>query len=243
MKRLFFLLFTAVAVASCFGSDQDGKEEVSGVADFQFENIDFQEDSTYFVTVTPDGFSYDLFNFYHKLDEGQTRVDGGFIISAQEMPKSGKTEGLANTYRCYTPGTKLSYSNIYLVFHQNPDPALMPQYHIHFPLDETGNCRINGFFVANTAEVADSVKANFKEGDKLVLKATGYRNGTKTGEVSINLAEYTAQKDSIVTKWTPFALESLGFVEFVDLEISSTDPDVPTYFCMDNLVYAAEFTY
>lgn len=243
MKRFFFLLFTAVMTASCLGLDSDEKDEISGVTDFQFETIEFQDDSTTFVTVTPEGFSYDLFNFYHKLDEGQTKVEGGFTISCQELPESGSTEGLVNTYRCYTPGTKLNYLNIYLVYRQNPDPALMPQHDVHFPLTTTGNCRIDGFFVANTAEVVDSVKANFKEGDKLALTAVGYRNGTKIGEVSINLAEYTSQKDSIVTKWTPFSLQSLGFVEFVDFEITSTNPDVPAYFCMDNLVYEAEFSY
>lgn len=242
MKRLLFFFFTIVMVSSCFGDD-DNKETLSGVVDFQFEDLAFQNDSTAFITSTPQGFSYGVFNFYHKLNAGQTAVDGGFLISRLEMPRSGNTSGLENTYRSYIPGTKLSYLNLYTVYRQNSDPELMPEHDFQFPLASSGTCKLSGMFVTNTVEVADSVKANFKEGDKLTLKAIGYRGGVKTSEVAINLAEYTAQKDSIVSKWTPFSLSELGFVEFVEFEMTSTHPDVPTYFCMDNIVYEVEMTY
>lgn len=243
MKRLLFFFFTIVMVSSCFGDEYGDKQTISGVVDFQFENLTYKNDSTTFITTTPEGFSYSIFNFYHKLDAGQTTVDGGFMISRLEMPRSGNTAGLENTYRSYIPGTKMDYLNVYIVYRQNQDPALMPQHDFHFPMASTGTCKLSGLFVSNTVEVVDSVKANFQEGDKLTLKAIGYNAGVKTGEVAINLAEYTAQKDSIVSKWTPFSLSALGAVEFVDFEITSTNPDVPTYFCMDNMVYEAELQY
>ena len=94
-----------------------------------------------------------------------------------------------------------------------------------------------------TVEVADYVKANFKKGDRLVVKATGYLDGRKTGEAELALADFSEKKDSIVSIWTPFEFGKLGFVEYVDFEIISTDPNVPTYFCMDNMVAEIDLEY
>jgi hypothetical protein len=57
------------------------------------------------------------------------------------------------------------------------------------------------------------------------------------------LAEFTEKKDSIVSVWTPFELKKLGSVQYVDFEVISTDPGVPTCFCMDSMVAEVEIKY
>ncbi len=244
MKRLFFILFSLSLVSSCLlDGDSGSTTSYTRTADFQYTNISFLPDSTFFNTTTPDGFGFDVLNFYHLLDPGKIRVDGGFILSCQDIPKSGKTEGLDNTYRCYLVDFSKYSGNIYTVFYQNPDAALMPEHDIQFPYKDSGSCMLEGCFVTNTVEVADYAKANFEPGDMITLKATGYMNGTKTGEVSINLVDVSSQKDSIVSSWTPFELSKLGNIEYVDFEVVSTKPDAPAAFCMDWLTYKAELVY
>ena len=92
-----------------------------------------------------------------------------------------------------------------------------------------------GCYVTNTVQVADSIKANFKIGDKMYIKATGYLYGQKTGEATFTLAEYTAARDSIVSSWTMFDLKALGTIEYVDFDVTTTNPAVPANFCMDSM--------
>lgn len=243
MKRLFFFLFSFILVSSCLDDGSGSSQEYTGIADFEYSSITFRSDSTFFVADTTGGFGYDVLNFYHNLDAGKTKVEGGFTISCLEMPVSGDTERLSRTYRCYLPYIKNSVSNIYTVYHQNPDPALMPAHDIEFALTKYGTCDLLGCYVLNTVEVAEAVKENFKDGDKLTLKATGYLNGVKTGKAEIILAEFTEKKDSIVGVWTPFVLDSLKTVQYVDFEIISTNPDIPLYVCMDDLYYNVKLDY
>jgi hypothetical protein len=91
--------------------------------------------------------------------------------------------------------------------------------------------------------VARKIKEHFKDGDKLVLKATGVKADGARTEASITLAEYSEAKDSVMYNWTAFALSSLGSVSYIDFEVQSTCPDVPGYFCMDGLVAGVSVEY
>lgn len=229
-------------VSSCLGDGEMGQTYTLS-AGFQYSDMGFYPDSTFFNTTQPEGFGYDALNFFHELDPGKLRVDGGFIISRQEMPLSGNTEGLSNTYRCYLKETGNYAGNIYTVWYQNPDASLMPEHAVQFPLTENGTCTPLGCFVTNTVEVADAIKANFADGDRLVLTAKGFLDGKPAGQKSINLADFSVAKDSIVSKWTPFELDSFGPIDYVDFEVESTNPNVPAYFCMDNFTAYIEITY
>lgn len=238
MKRLFFILAALALVSSCLDDGSGSRTQYTLTATFQYQGLDLGADSTYFSTKTPEGFSFDLLNFYHQLDSDQIWFDGGFILSNYEMPESGVTDRLHNTYRLYLnpKANKNQSGNIYTVYHQNPDSALMPKHGVEFAYAGQGSsCTMIGCFITNTVEVADSIKANFVLGDKMTVKATGYLFGEKTGEAEFTLAEYTAKNDSIVSCWTLFDLEELGTVEYVDFEVSSTNPNVPAYFCMDSM--------
>lgn len=249
MKRILFFLFAALSLTSCLDSGSGQGQNYNLVATYQYAGVSFRSDSTFVNAKDTLGFSFDVLSFYHNLDASLTQLEGGFLISCAEMPKSGNTDRLMTTYRALNPADKTS-GNIYTVFRQNPDSSKMPEHDVKFNPELMSGivlkkklCKIAGCYVTNTVEVADYVKANFKQGDKLVLKATGYLNGNKTGEAELALAEFTEKKDSVVSIWTPFDLNKLGYIEYVDFEITSTLPDTPTYFCMDNMVATIELEY
>ena len=109
-----------------------------------------------------------------------------------------------------------------------------------FLIEEHGACQAQYCFVNNTSYVAYKVAQTFQPGDRLTLKATGYLKGAKTGEASMLLADFSAQKDSIVCNWTAFDLSKLGVFDAIDFDLSSTKEEVPGYFCMDH--FTAQIT-
>lgn len=245
MKRLFLILFSLILVSSCLDDGSGAGQSITATATFSYPTITFRADSTFFNdSQTPQGFGYDVLNFYHQLDADKKTVLGGFRLSCLQMPLSGNTADLQNnTFRCYLKNLKTQFDNTYSVYYQSPEISHMPTHAIEFPYTKNGSCRLLGMFVTNTVEVADSIKAHFKVGDRLTLKAKAYLAGSKTGEVEFALADYSAAKDSIVSTWTLLNLEKLGAFDFIDLEVVSTNPSVPAYFCMDNVQYQAELSY
>ena len=239
MKRLIILFSIFFMATSCFDV---GPNRYSGqlVCDFEYKNAKFNADSTLFETLDGIGIGYDVMAFYHQLSPDNLWFDGGFMLSCQDMPKSMVTEGLVNTYRAnLVPAFN---GNTYLVYHSNPD-GLMPEHDVVFLASKSGTCSVAGCFVTNTVEVATAVAETFEKGDELVLKATGYNAGAVTGTAEMTLAEFSNQKDSIVSTWTAFNLAKLGTVECVDFEITSTKEGIPAYFCMDNFIATIELEY
>lgn len=242
MKKILILFFAAVCAASCLDDGSGMGQKYTLGATFQYPSVKFNPDSTFVNYKDTIGFGFDALNFYHHLDAGLSKAEGGFTLSCAEMPKSGVTEGLFNTYRAMVP-TGMDKGNIYTVFYQNSDPGKMPEHDVEFSATKFGTCKMVGCYVTNTVEVVDYVKQNFVLGDRLSLKAVGYLNGQKTGEAEMSLADFSAQKDSIVTRWTVFDLGKLGMVEHVDFEITSSNADVPAYFCMDSMVAEVTLEY
>ena len=248
MKRIFYFFLAALMLSSCLETESGQGQKYSLVANFQYSGVAFRSDSTFVNAKDTLGFSFDVLTFYHHLDNSLSQLEGGFLLSCAEMPKSGNTERLMKTYRAYVPAADFA-GNIYTVFRQNPDESKMPAHDVEFvgyrgdSFIEDGTCMMAGCYITNTVEVADYVKANFKKGDKLSVKATGYLFGNKTGEAEFTLAEFTEKKDSIVSVWTPFELKKLGSVQYVDFEVISTVPGVPTCFCMDSMVADVEIKY
>lgn len=244
MKRIFFIIFSLIMVSSCLDDGSGTTQKYQGRADFEYgAGAQFLPDSTFFNTKQAEGFGYDILNFYHQLDASKSGVDGGFILSQQKMPVSGKTEGLNNRYRCHIGQLKDQFENTYAVFRSHPEPSFMPKHSIAFSVPTYGTCQAVGAFMTNTVEVVDSVKSNFKDGDRLVAKFTSFRGEEKVGSVDVILAEYTEAKDSLITTWVPVDLDKLGNFEFIDIEVTPTNPKVPTYFCLDHFVYNAELEY
>lgn len=172
MKRFLFIISSILIVSSCLNDGSENRTSYTMTASFQYKEIKFRPDSTFVNTTTPEGFGYDMLNFYHQLDADKIWFDGGFILSCAEMPESGVTDGLENKYRVYLApdNNKDQSGNIYTVFYQNPDPALMPSHDISFVYKDNGTCVMHGCYVTNTVEVAEFAKQNFKAGDRMTLK-------------------------------------------------------------------------
>lgn len=236
MKKFLILFIAAVCAVSCLDDGSGMGQKYTLLANFQYTGVSFRSDSTFVNYKDTIGFGFDVLNFYHKLDDGLVRAEGGFTISCAAIPKSGNTDRLPNTFRAMVPADQVMTGNIYTVFRQNPDETQMPEHDITFSFPEYGSCSMVGCYVTNTVEVVNFVKNNFSVGDRLAIKAVGYLDGNKTGEAEFVLAEYSENKDSLVTQWTAFDLAKLRSVEQVDFELISTNPNIPTYFCLDNLL-------
>ena len=198
---------------------------------------------------------------YQEMPSAKKVVDDEEEEGSEEDPDV-KPEVLVvdKTYRAYLDSTSTK-RNTYVVFKET---ANMPDHDVQFMMAEYGTCVVESCTVTNTLEVAEAVAANFEKGEKLIVKASGFisqrdENGKiakdangkpllkQTGTAQISLAEFSAQKDSIVSKWTTFDLTALGSVEYIDFEVLvETDKEgmvIPNNFCMDNLVSSINIEY
>lgn len=160
---------------------------------------------------------------------------GGFLMSCQKgLPEKTDLSEMDGTWRPNSPAGAYG-SKTYAVFYDNQAAEMMPEKDMIFTHAYYGTCTLNSCMVNNTALVAGKVKEHFEAGDRLVLKATGYLAGSKTGEAEFVLADFSSQKDSIVSAWTKFDLDKLGSVDEVDFKVISPNDEVPGYFCIDEI--------
>ena len=249
--KLVGAVVLAFALTSCL--DSNYSQNYSLIANFEYGNsVKFRADSTYYAEGAY-AIGYNYLAFCHTLDQTTQEFQGGFRLSALEgqiRPAKVEDESseqttpseslsgeevvlLGNTWRVHAAPAV----NTYMVYHMN---AYRPEYDIAFLVPTNGSCLIKSCQVANTAAVAEEIAEKFERGDRLVLKATGYKDGKETKTVEINLADYTQNdktgqpKDSIVSRWTTLDLSSLQLVDKVKFEMESTR-NVQQYFCMDNM--------
>lgn len=249
--KLVGAVVLAFALTSCL--DSNYSQSYSLIANFEYGNsVKFRADSTYYAEGAY-AIGYNYLAFCHTLDQTTQEFQGGFRLSALEgqiRPAKVEDESseqttpseslsgeevvlLGNTWRVHAAPAV----NTYMVYHMN---AYRPEYDIAFLVPTNGSCLIKSCQVANTAAVAEEIAEKFERGDRLVLKATGYKDGKETKTVEINLADYTQNdkagqpKDSIVSRWTTLDLSSLQLVDKVKFEMESTK-NVQQYFCMDNM--------
>lgn len=237
MRRIIYFVIVALIAVSCFDDMPTNSEKYTLDANFEVNDAVFGSDSVRFDHETGLGIGYMDLAFYHKLNPQKTAVVGGFALS--RLKGSGSELG-RNDLRVNS-GAGLDGSPTYAVFKY--DEPNMPEHDIQFLNNTYGTCEMMGCYVNNTAEVVDSIRTNFQSGDRLTLKAVGYLQGVKTGEAEIDLASYSALKDSIVVSWTPFYLNKLGSVEYVEFEIISTKENVPTSVCIDDVVARISLEY
>ena len=246
----------AFALTSCL--DSNYSQSYSLIANFEYGNsVKFRADSTYYAK-NAYALGYNYLAFCHTVDQATQEFQGGFRLSAlkgQIRPEKVEDAGsdqttsselqsgdgallLGNTWRVHAAPSV----NSYMVYQMS---SSAPEYGIEFLLPTNGSCMIKSCQVANTAAVAEEITQKFERGDRLILKATGYKDGKETKTAEINLADYTQNdktgqpKDSIVSRWTIFDLSSLQLVDKVKFEMESTK-NVQQYFCMDNM--AADIT-
>ena len=252
MKRIIVYIIALVSLVSCLqGSSYSSTYQV--IASFDYGNIKFADDSTYYGTPEALGLNWDFLLFSQKIDKDGSFL-GGFRLSCLEGQIKENADGTAPqaegealpldmTWRVNT----VPEANNYMVFWDSGD---MPESHILFMNPTNGKCTMALCYVCNTAKVAEEIKSKFERGDKLILKATGFLAKSETGSAEIALADYTQNdkngmpKDSIMSRWTQFDLEKLGMVDEVKFEIIDENNKVLSkYFCLDNLSASISLEY
>ena len=243
LNLLLVVFFAALSVVSCL-PEADYSQTAVVSASFEYVNAPFDTDSLFYKSDRGAGIGWGSLGFMHKVDTTSWTFEGGVLLSCKEgtiydpadtvaMAKSDSLVYAQDLYRVNSVKDTLS-NNSYLVYYQNPDSSKMPEHDVLFLIEENGACQAQYCLVNNTSYVAYKAAKTFAPGDRITLTATGYLKGAKTGEVSMHLADFSAQKDSIVSKWTVFDLTKLGVFDAVDFNVASTKEDVPAYFCMDH---------
>lgn len=240
MKKLLGILAALVIVTSCgFGGYE---AEYTSRVTFSYNDAGFigdtyKPDSLLYDTYYGEGFTWDDLAFCHKVDKYTMTFTGGILASCLKVPADPKSSVLANNQYRANAISLTSLDNKYGVFCQTAD---MPEKHFVFlaesDADTQASCVMNYMYVTNSVASEQAVRAVFRDGDKLVFKATGYVGTQPTGSAEICLAEFTEAKDSIVTKWTKFDLGALGSVEQVKFEIQAPSVASISTVCIDDIV-------
>ena len=259
MKKTLFIFIALFSLASCL-KDGGFTDTRPVYATFEYSGMDytklFGKDSLFFESDAGYGLGWEYMAFLHKVDTSVTDnwiFQGGVMLSYLKGKTFDPTDSLSmaqsdslmyadNRFRANSGADPL-FGRTYLVYHQNPDPALMPKHDVEFLAANVGTCQPLGCYVNNTNYVAYKVAQTFEDGDRLTLKATGYLKGVKTGEASMELADFSVKKDSIVSTWTKFDLNNLANVDFVDFEVISTKDNIPADFCLDYFVTSVTISY
>lgn len=252
MKNLVVVFFTALFCVSCL-QEAEFNQTATVVANFEYGEVDFDADSLFYKTEMGAGIGWGSLAFLHKIDTVNWVFEGGMLLSCQKgvlydpadtsaLSKSDSLVFAQDRYRVNSLKDSLN-NNSYLVYYKNPDSAKMPEHDVVFLVESNGVCQAQQCFVNNTGYVAYKIAQTFEPGDRLTLKATGYLKGVKTGDASIDLADFSAQKDSIVSKWTTFDLTKLGSFDAIDFDVMSTKEEVPAFFCMDFFIASVTVSY
>ena len=238
-KFVLIALASFVMLQSCF-SEYSNQEKYTIIASFTYSGATADADSLIRDNVGQGGYGWYDVGFMQKANQEKDYL-GGFMISTM-CGRAEATETVPlNYFRSYLLGK--DKGNCYSVFYDNASKEMMPEHSIMFLAKSYGTCTVSGCYVANSEKVAHQIKENFQDGDGLVVRAKGYLADKLTGKASIKLAKFTSEKDSIVSKWTPFDLQALGNVDAIDFEVISTNPAVEPYFCMDNFVAQIDIKY
>lgn len=246
MKRvlnyLTVVFFATLLCVSCIPS-YEYSHTVTVTANFEYTGLKFDSDSLFFKSDDGCGINWSPFRFNHKVDTVNWVFEGGAILSSKMGHLYNQTvvadlsadEDLMfgqNRYRVNL-AKDTTQVNTYLVYYLNPEESQMPKHDVEFMIEENASAVASVCLVNNTTYVAHKIAETYQPGDRLILTASGYLKGVKTGEASIQLADFSAQKDSIVSSWTVFDLSKLGTFDAIDFSMQSTKEEVPSYFCLD----------
>ena len=245
MKKFLFLAIFAFSVWSCLDSGSFSESYTAKIT-FEYPEDTYSKEfkDSIYVLKEGEGFAY-----YYPIVFGQHhtsgRFNGGFLMSYLKGEADGalEKEPMANDIYRVHASSGADNSKTYVVFYDNPNTSMMPKVDVEFVYKTAGTCVPSMCQVNNTTHVARKVEEHFVDGDKLVLKATGWREGGQKTSTSIVLAEYSHAADTVMYNWTDFDLSKLGVVDYIDFEVSSTNPAVPGYCCLDGFIAAVQVGY
>jgi len=179
------------------------------------------------------------------IDKTTEEFQGGFKLSL----KRGKldADGAVTPFASAGQGGGQNGSSAYTVWYQNPDASKMPEYAIgfNFPGNASVLCSLLGICVVNSAAVEEFYNSGqAQEGDFLKIVATGYVNDSARESLEYYLLDLRDGKSEIVTQWKAWDWSGIkSNVNAVKLQLVSSRPEVPPYFCMDTFCVRVEIQY
>lgn len=251
MKKILFFIALTFILVSCLDNDSSSYSR-SYTAQITYEYgsatypSQFNKDSLFIMTDGV-GFAYMDIPVIFAQTHSSGSFLGGILMSYLKGEADGELSRDANVrdaWRVHSLGGApddwtRQPSMTYAVFHDNGNPSSMPEHDIDYLYRNNGTCTLNKCYVNNTTEVARKVRECFGDDDRMVLKAKGYSADGTVKEAEIVLA----QKDTVIYNWTLFELSSLGTVDYVDFEITTTRPEVPKSVCIDNIDVSVSFAF
>lgn len=246
-RKILLFIIAAIVAVSCL---DNGSMTTSGTLLAHMESMGqynyatlFGEDSLYFDNKEAKlGIRWDCVYFYHSIgaDGG---FQGGFLMSYLDKPAAGVEDLPNNKYRVNCAAPENTY-NTYLVYEQNPDVTKMPTQDFSFGYASLGTCTMTSCLVNNTVALAQSAVEQLGLGEKIVLKATGYKDEAVTGTAEIVLVEKLSPKDSVMAHWTQFKLDNLKAVDKIDFQLVIPEgKDIPATVCIDDLMAQISISY
>lgn len=241
MKKFLVVVFAAFMLASCFSHEYQTTKDYNMVATFEYDkeygydmSNYFGSDSLYCEHTYGYGMGWDDMGFCHKVDSLTREFKGGFVLSRMRGKVYADSLEVNKDVDMYRVNAPADSSRMYMVFIEAELEEDMPAHDVEFMMDEYGTCKLIGCYVNVPLYVAAAAVKEFKEGDSVVLKATGYREGKVTSEKSIDLITCTDGKVNIPATWLVFDISPLGDIQYVDFDVISSNENVPEVFCLDN---------
>jgi len=243
MKKVFALISLAV-LAICSVSCLDGSSKYSYTLATSFEYQQVSSDESFFGDLSYFGkydLLYDVVRFNGVRETEDSLLVGGFALCyKKDSVIAGKSAADFDPYTMYESDTLYYDSrNHFVVYTQNDDPAKNPARPIYFIYyDYTGcTCTAQQVFLANTTASYVALK-DAPAGTQADVVFTGYAGGEKTGEVTVSLFN----EGKPLSTWKSFDLSALGEIEYVTVEIKSTD-NIVKAFALDNLICSITLEY
>lgn len=226
------------ALNSCFSGDSYTANYTSYIT---FEINDSATEEKLFGNSLNAYYSEDPFSFYPNDIIFNCSETGGSYNGFALSQSCQTTEQTSNVFSVCSK-TGAGGSKTFAVHYEN-ESAEQDSHSIEFSMNSYGTCAPKSCMVNNTAVVVSEIKdgaMKFGKGDWLKLTAKGYMGETLTGSSEIMLAEFTEEKDSVMTAWSEFDLSKLGNIQYIDFEVTSSKDEAGMsslrYFCMDNFI-------
>ncbi|MEA3447348.1 MAG: DUF4465 domain-containing protein [Bacteroidota bacterium] len=239
MMKKISIAFASFALAGCFFVSGTMAQNTAG-----FENLNLENESYYDGGQDYSG-SGETESFYYASGGVNFTVNftdwGGGMTSYSGMAYSNETDLSTadnSNYSAYaTPAGGANGSANYGVFY----PSYTGGDSIFFddPVNIEHAWFTNHVWTYHYINGSDGIgEGEFQAGDSMVLNIIAYDESDQiTGDVEIDLADFTGSNTYIMDNWTEVDLSSLENVKYLKFEINSSDDLAPTYFCIDDLTY------
>ncbi|MGC9331032.1 MAG: DUF4465 domain-containing protein [Bacteroidales bacterium] len=239
MMKKFCIAFASVALAGCFFVSGTMAQNTA-----DFENLNLEAESHYDGAPDYSG-SGETESFYYSSGGVNFTVNftdwGGGMTSYSGMAYSNETDLSTadnSNYSAYaSPAGGANGSANYGVFF----PSYTGGDSIFFdtPVNMEHAWFTNHVWTYHYINGSDGYgTGEFQQGDYMVLNIVAYNESNQiTGNVEIDLANFTGSNSYIMDNWTQVDLSSLENVKYLKCEINSSDEMAPTYFCIDDLTY------